>query len=105
MGQRLFNILEEQEHGKGRGAFSVFIGKSISSIQGYCKSKTLDIVVIEQACEFYEMSLSEFLGLPHENLPEVFKIKSGKELNTLEKRVSRIDKNVSLILEKLNKVQ
>lgn len=101
MGQRMEEVIQRQEHGSGSGAFSKFSGKSISTLKQLYKAQSLDISIIELLCVFYDLTLAEFLGISAETVPEAFKIYSNREIEPLEKKVNRIDKNVNLILEKL----
>lgn len=102
MGQRLEHFIKSAKHGSGLGSFSKFSGRGSSSILGLYKSKSLDLDIIERACTHYDVTLSEFLGIKVEELPEAFQ--TGKSsTDPIEKRLNRIDRNVTQILEHLKK--
>jgi hypothetical protein len=102
MGQRLEAFVRGAKHGSGLNAFEKFSGRAKSSITGLYKAKSLDLDLIVKACDYFDLTLAEFLGIKAEELPSVLtSAQSSKDL--IERKVNRIDKNVTEILTLLDK--
>lgn len=68
IGQRIRHFVTNAPHGKGLSGFARFIGKGNGSVQNLYNSDDVDFKIVLQACEFYGVTLAEFLGInPTEN--------------------------------------
>lgn len=98
MGQRLEYYVRGAKHGDGSGGFSKFSKRGSSSIIGLFKKKSLDFYIVEKACEYYDLTLAEFLNIPESEIPEWFQT-SGKKNADFEVINEKLDK----ILEEVSK--
>jgi hypothetical protein len=95
IGERIRFFVTNAPHGKGLSGFSKHIGRSSSVVHNMYKSDDIDFKIVMQACEYYGLTLSEFLG--NDNLSTV----TSGEMNT---KISKHDSKLALVESKVYEI-
>jgi F0F1-type ATP synthase delta subunit len=101
MGRRLEHFVKNAKHGQGISGFSKYIQKSKSSVDNMYSSDSLDLLMISKVCEYYELTLQEFLGITESELIEALRLKPAAQTD-IQIKLEKIDSQLQKILEKLN---
>jgi len=99
MGQRLQHFVSKAPHGKGPIAIARLLGIGKTTVYNAYQRQTFDMVEVEKICDFYEITVFEFLGIETENMPENFKSPTRAKVPEFD----IINKKLDKILEQLTK--